>query len=322
MKECAAHGPSRLDPLAIRSSGANLRVRIPRPSTSSFVRAVLAYGGVAILVGACAVHTGQGSPSIPVASLRPSIDATLGTPAIGQGSPAPSTGASSLPSVSSLPSPTVGITPQPSLSSPTPASGPLVSVEAHDRLWDPFVDLGPPIGLPYGLRSVRDATELADLIIRGSITDLYIGEQWIGAPDDPGEPFAYLTVQIHEVLKGDPVSRTDGAAEVQFGFGYGEFDTLASEPMPTGEYVWFLLHEATQRENDGLLPRDSEIYPFAYYIPNEVQGVVLNANGNAEVVLADRFKGSWGTERFPMTIRGQSFEGVLEEVRGLVESGP
>jgi hypothetical protein len=175
--------------------------------------------------------------------------------------------------------------------------------------------------MPYGLKSVRDATELADLVIRGSITDLYIGEQWIGAPDEPGEPMAYIKVQIDEVLKGEPESRSEGSVEVQFGFGYGEFDTLAAEPMPTGEYVWFLLHEATRRENDGRPPRVSEIFPFAYYIPNEVQGVVLNANGAAEVVLADRFEGSWGTARFPMTIRGQNFESVVDVVRSLIESG-
>lgn len=53
-----------------------------------------------------------------------------------------------------------------------------------------------------------------------------------------------------------------------------------------------------------------------------MQGVVLNANGTAEVILADRFEGTWGTERFPMTIRGQNFEGVVQEVRSLVEVQP
>jgi len=296
------------DQLFVREGVPSLLVRM-----NSFARALLAYGGVALLVGACALDIGQRRhPPTQGESLQPSSDINQGTSATNQGSPA------------TLPPATVSMTPQPSLSSPAAPSGPLVNVELHDRFWDPFVDLGPPIGLPYGLRSVRDATELADLVIRGSITDLYIGEQWIGAPDEPPEPLAYLTIQIQEVLKGEPASRTDGAVEMQFGFGYSpdDFDVVASEPMPTGEYLWFLIHEATQRADDGQPARDSEIFPFAYYSPNEVQGVVLNANGAAEVVLAERFEGSWGTDRFPMTIRGQSFESVVDEVRSLIESEP
>jgi hypothetical protein len=173
--------------------------------------------------------------------------------------------------------------------------------------------------MPYGLETVRDTTELADLVVVGSITEIYIGEQWVGSPDEPGMPFAYVAVEIHEVLKGQPVSRADGLVEVQFGFAYdsGEFESIASGPMPSGEYVWFLVHEASSREERGLAPRDSDVAPFAYFIPNEVQGVVLNADGIAEIVLADRFESFWGTERFPMTIRGQSFEAVVEEIRGI-----
>lgn len=294
----------------------------PLVPMSSIARAVLAFGGGAILVGACAVDIGQEThPPMPATSLGPPIDATLGTPAIGQPSPASPTDA---PPVSGLPSPTAAVTPQPSPSSLRSAPGPVIDVAAHDRFWNPFVDFGPPIGLPFGLTTVADATGLADLVIRGSITDLYIGEQWIGAPDEPAMPFGYVRVQIHEVLKGEPVSRSDGAVEVQFAWGHSEsdFELIASEPMPAGEYVWFLIHEATFREENGQPPRNTGIAPFAYFIPNEVQGVVLNASGLAEVVLADRFVNIWGTERFPMTIRGQSFEAMVDEVRELVRRVP
>ena len=232
-------------------------------------------------------------------SLAPSIDRGVATPAIEL--PWPSTPGASLPPPTVEPSP---------------------SMEAHDRFWNPFVDFGPPFGLPFGLETLEDATDLADIVIRGSITDLYIGEQWIGAKDEPGEPLAYVAVEIHDVLKGEPESRTEGLVEVQFGFGFREsdFDAIASAPMPEGDYLWFLIDESKFREKKDQAPRDSEIAPFAYFIPNEVQGVVLEANGSAEVVLADRFESAWGTGRFPMTIRGGSFESVIDQIRTLVAS--
>ena len=202
---------------------------------------------------------------------------------------------------------------------PTPrvSAAPSIAVDKHDRLWDPFVDFGPPLFLPYGLTSLRDATELADLIVTGSIGDLYIGEQWIVSKDEPTQPFAYLEVHIDEVLKGAPESRTENSVEVMFGLGYPKsaFVAASAEPMPTGTYLWFLIDESHQRDENGLPPRESDIAPFAYFIPNEVQGLVLNANGVAEVVLADRFEDIWGTARFPMTVRGESFESLIEQVR-------
>ncbi len=265
-------------------------------------------------------------PSMPsgVAGASSSIE-PVSSPAI----PAPSDGPSFSPTPTEA-SPTNAPTPVPSASptdipstnaptlTPTPISA-SVDVEAHDQFWDPFVDFGPPIGLPYGLKTVADANELAHVVVVGQISDLYIGEQWIGSPDADPQPLAYVTVTVSEVLKGEPVSMTDGAVEVQFGFGFNEddFERVASGPMPSGDYIWFLIHEATHREEGGRPPRDSEIAPFAYFIPNEVQGVVLDADGLIEVPLHDRFEGSWGTEKFPMSIRGQDVADVLEQIRQL-----
>lgn len=285
---------------------------------NSVPRAVLAYGGVALALAVAALvlvisypraidtRPGADQPSsVPTSvavdrpSLAPSIDAGVATPAIE--SPSPSTPGASL---------------------PPPTVEPSLSIEAHDRFWHPFVDFGPLFGLPFGLKTLEDATDLADIVIRGSITDLYIGEQWIGAKDEPGEPLAYVAIEIHDVLKGEPESRTEGLVEVQFGFGFrgSDFEAIASEPMPEGDYLWFLIDESEFRETKGQPPRDSEIAPFAYFIPNEVQGVAIDANGFAEVVLADRFERSWGTDLFPMTVRGHSFEEVVNQIRNLVEA--
>lgn len=214
----------------------------PQPSAATpFSRAFVHRGLMpALALVIAAACSGPIATPARTSGLDPSLDAPMSTPAIGQSS-------TSLPSSPASPWLTADITPLPSLSSPAVPSGPHVSVESHDRFWDPFVDLGPPIGLPYGLRTVRDATELADLVIVGSITDLYIGEQWIGASDEPGMPFGYVKVRIQETLKGEPVSRSDEAVEVQFAWGHREtdFELISSEPLPVGEYLWFLIHEAT-----------------------------------------------------------------------------
>ena len=177
---------------------------------------------------------------------------------------------------------------------------------------------GPPQGLGYRVNAVSDLANLADLIVVGSITELYIGEMWREADDESPRPKPYVKVAITEILKGEPVSRVDGFVEVMFGIAPDNFDAIAAQPLPEGEYLWFLLHNATERERLGAPPRDSEIAPYAYY-PPAGRGVLLNDDGQVAILLAERLAGAYGDDFFPLPLAGHNFDDIVGQVRDLIE---
>jgi len=191
--------------------------------------------------------------------------------------------------------------------------------EISDRFWDAYLPQPNPFLLDYNFSSLADVTEQAHLIIRGRLTDFYVGEHWVFSEDEPASPLSYASVEIAEILKGAPVSRAGGTVEVQLSYVGEGWDPASARPLPGHDNLWFLMHEATVREQTGQPPRSySEIAPFAYFIPSP-QAVLRNIDGMVTVIGPEETTIHYGHEGFPMTLHGSEFDKLLQEVRQLAE---
>jgi hypothetical protein len=163
------------------------------------------------------------------------------------------------------------------LVSPTPLNS--EELARSDRFWNGYLPQPDPFLLDFEFTSLADITLRADLIIRGRVTDFYVGEQWVFKEDEPTSPVAYARFEIEEVLKGETVSRAVGSVEVQVSIAGEDWDPSEASPLPDHEHLLFLMHEATYHRELGKPPRDySEIAPFAYFIPSP-QAVLRNIDG-------------------------------------------
>lgn len=75
-----------------------------------------------------------------------------------------------------------------------------------DAFWHTWSDF-PFDGTTPEAESLQGAIGLAHLVVRGHITDVYIGEGWLLAPELGGVQVAYAKVALSEVLQGTPVAR-------------------------------------------------------------------------------------------------------------------
>lgn len=190
-----------------------------------------------------------------------------------------------------------------------------------DVFWERFIGFGPPEALEYDFNSLDEVTTAVDLIVRGHITNVYIGEEWSKSPGLPPLPIVYASVTVDEVLKGVPVSRTPGAVEVQLTIAARSFD-VRSVSAPTEEYLWFLIYEPTHRIELGKPLVNSEIAPFAYFRPNQYQAVLRNFNGDVEVPIAVRVSAAYGANKFPLPLQGQRFQLLVDDVRERAGAAP
>src|SRR5687767_9081287 len=106
----------------------------------SQIRRLIAFGGAALLVAATVLVLARSVPDAQVA-------------------PRPASSAAPSLSVASMPRTTLAV--------PSFGADSVISVEAHDRLWEPFVYFGPVIGLRDAPRSIEEVTESSDLVVRG-----------------------------------------------------------------------------------------------------------------------------------------------------------
>lgn len=163
----------------------------------------------------------------------------------------------------------------------TPSPTPVIdeALAESDQFWATWLE---PIhfGLTDDVASLADATAQAHLVVRGRITDLYIGEYWQMEVRDEPLALAYVSVEIQEVLKGEPVSRTLGTVEVQIGEAGPDLEELRAA-LPAHDHLWFLMFEPDMRPR--VPPNETEIAPFVYFATNEYQGVLRGINGVVRV---------------------------------------
>jgi hypothetical protein len=221
------------------------------------------------------------------------------------GPPAPScpSPATPTPIVTPAPTPTCCAT----FSTPVPGE----TLAESNAFWNDWAD--PPFGRPRpDATSIRDAVDLSDLVIRGHIVDIYIGEYW--TTGGRHVPEVYVKVQINELFKGSPVSRTQGYVEI----GLGSLDPAGVDglriALPQHDNVWFLKYEP------GPATR-SEIAPYEYIPLNGQQGVLRDINGKVRLVKPQYLIDSLGPDAFPLPLEGTSFDSLIEQLRAIAGPG-
>jgi hypothetical protein len=155
--------------------------------------------------------------------------------------------------------------------------------------------------------------------VRGSIVDLYLSE-WVFNDIEPAVPLVYATVAISEVIKGQPVSRIDGRVEVQMTV-IGEPERLLAQPLPTDEYLWFLLYTPTYRAELDEPPPTSEGDRLTYFRPNNHQAVLRIAGGVVDVMQVETLRQAYGRDSFPANVHGQPLDDVLGTIRTTIAEG-
>ena len=224
---------------------------------------------------------------------------------------------SASPAMPSVPTATAGPSPSPSSTVDLlpPTNDPL---SQSDRFWATWTE--PILGhLTFDATSLAEATEQADLIIRGPLSELYVGETWV--TDNTPYPLDYVKVQVTEVLKGEPHSRTPGFVEVQMGtVEQDELDETRAK-MPTHDHLWFLMYEPNWAARGGSPMASAEIAPYAYFASNEYQGVFRDIGGAIRLVQPQELARILGPDHFPLALQNTDFEDLVQNVRELA-SGP
>lgn len=263
---------------------------------------------VAIVIGCSHVGTNAPSPS-GAAPTAPSVATSVGPSSIP--SETPTTSAAPTPTTAPTPTPDdPTLPPTPTLSTPTPAATLLPSpshasgLAASNRFWENWYETC-WFGAFDIVSSLENITRQSDVVVRGSILDLYT------KPDNRWNS-AFVSVSIHEVLKGEPVSRVAGTVEVHIGFVGDDLEDLKSK-LPSHDHLWFLEHEHT---------RDPRIEPggFTYYTTDYEQVSVLRGIGGVvRVIMPDAIANAYSRRHYPVPLDGTSFEDLVDRVRELAE---
>lgn len=183
-----------------------------------------------------------------------------------------------------------------------------------DTFWDPWMQ--PLLGhLTLDSETLAEATEQADLIVLGRMSDLYVGEQW--TIDDTSYPLDYAKIEVAEILKGEPHWRTPGLVEVQMG-NRTDLEELRAM-MPTHDYLWFLMYEPTWAPREDSPMASAEIAPYAYFASNQYQGVFRDIGGSVRLLQPEQLARILGPDHFPLELEGASFDQIVGDVRELVK---
>jgi len=172
----------------------------------------------------------------------------------------------------------------------------------------------------FDAKSLAQATEQADIIVRGTMSELYVGELW--TIDDFSYPLHYVKVRVSELLKGELHAREDGYVEVQMGTVDEErFDALRTS-VPQHDGLWFLMYEPDWAGRGDSPMASAEIAPYAYFLTNEYQGMLRDIDGSVRLVQPDDLERVFGSDYFPLDLEGASFAEVVEETRELLANQP
>jgi hypothetical protein len=228
-------------------------------------------------------------PPAPPASGAPTADAPTQPPEL-------------IPSFDVTPPPDTTPTHRPA-TSPTPPLRHVDGLEASNLFWDNFYNTC-FFGAFDIASSVKDITAHSDLVVRGTIVDLYGVE--VGGSDPPFHE-TYAMVSIAETIKGTPVPRKPGdpnVIHVFIGFGY-DMERLR-QSLPAHEHLFFL-----SRDGDAA----------TYFVNDYAQiSVLRNINGRVRVIKPGWIKGAFDARQYPVPLEGTSFDELVERVREIVST--
>lgn len=187
--------------------------------------------------------------------------------------------------------------------SPVPTAG-LGSLERSDLFWDALA-LGAETQQQWP--TLAEVVEVSDLVVRGRVTDIRLGRTVAVA----GIQFALTTVQIEEVLKGTPATRTPGTIEVEWWLANGTDLSDLQARIPEDEALFFLVNQGLLAERLGH-PEDVEEYRYQYAEINGAQGTLRDIDGLVRPLHQDRI--GW----FPEDFVGDSYMDLVQLARDAV----
>jgi hypothetical protein len=173
--------------------------------------------------------------------------------------------------------------------------------------------------LDFDFNSIDELTAASQLVVRGRITDVYVGEWWSFNDVEPAVPLLYATVAIDQVVKGQPASKVPGAVEVLLA-PLGSDEDYSSAALPDEQALWFLQYEPEQREAERKTPVTTEIAQYAYVRPNSHQTVFRDIDGITRAMFTDRQRQVYGIDAFPTNVEGLPFETLTNDVETAVKS--
>ncbi len=268
---------------------------------------------VVVVVGACSYIGANHSTSPDVPSPAPSVATSAGqSSAPWETAPTVSIAPSSDPTPTTSHATPAATPNDPTLqptpcceSSPLPSPSQAVGLAASDEFWQHGYDTC-FFGVFDTVSSLADITRQSDIVIRGTIVDLYSRTR--GASQG-----SFVKVSITEVLKGEPVSREAGTVEVDIGF-QSDLEELRSS-VPGHDHLWFLVHEGTVDPD-----KQSAIDGFTYYTTDYTQMSVLREIGGlVRVILPEAIANAFSPRHYPVPLDGTSFEDLVDQVRQLAE---
>lgn len=286
------------------------------PEAMNALRRVLGLAAVAAMAGAVVLAFVVSRPSSP-AGTGAGPSSTPITPAeTASALPSPTVSPSATPTETPRAEPTAAV---PSTPPPCCTASPLPSddeaLARSDRFWNEWVEFPRPFPM-FEATSLADASRQADVIVIGRISNLYVGEYWRIDENTKPIPLAYVSVEIDEVLKGEPISRESGFVEVQMGAAGNNLDEIRAT-LPGHAHLWFLMYGPDWSGRELEPQRSSEMAPFEYFATNDQQGVLRDIDDVTRVVRPEWIAEAYGSDYFPLPLEGTSFDLMVEQVRAL-----
>ncbi len=191
---------------------------------------------------------------------------------------------------------------------PVPPPSHAAGLEASDRFWNHWYDTC-WFGAFDISSSVEEIADQSDVVVRGSISDLYSRGSGLWE-------LAFVKVAVAEVLKGEPVTREAGTIEVYLSLGsWSDIEEMRSR-LPRHDHLWFLVHEST-RDPDGRFAAASK----TYYATDDPQvSVIRDVGGTVQVIRAEAIANVFSRFQFPVPLDGTRFDTLVKSVRQAVAS--
>ena len=199
-------------------------------------------------------------------------------------------------------------------SMPVATASPSEELAKSDAFWNPISAQPPSIFRDWEYESLADIARHSDLVVVGRLVDVYVGEVWKGAADDPGSPLVYGRVEIDEVVKGEPVSRAEGSVEMQLELVGDDWQPPDQSAIPSGEAIFFLLYDPRVSKSEGRPPRSTEIAPYSYF-RQAPESVVRSIGGNVSLIEPGNMAEAYGQDYYPLQYEDENFDQFLDEVR-------
>jgi hypothetical protein len=165
---------------------------------------------------------------------------------------------------------------------------------------------------------LAEVVDASDLIVRGTVSRVFLGVPWVPEEGEPGFDVAWMTIEIEEVLKGVPHSRVQGTVDVRL-LPVGDAFEDMQQNVPAHENIFFLLNDAAEHRRNDEPPVDRENDRYSYHRPNAYQTVIRNIAGRVSVILPQQAE-LFEPGTFPYPLEGASFEAFVEDVRRLAAS--